>query len=55
MCLDLFGVTMVLLTTTPIGKLLFSLDSTIQVRHLVILLVLPLTTLAELAGIQIGW
>ena len=54
MCLDLFGITMVLLITSPIGKLLFSLDLTIHVRYLVILLVLPLTTLAELAGIQIG-
>ena len=44
---------MVRLTMTPIGKLLTSLDSTIQVRHLVILLVLPWTTLTELAGIQI--
>ena len=45
---------MVLLTTTPIGKLLMSLDSTIHIRHLVILSVLPWTTLMELAGIQIG-
>ena len=36
------------------GKLCTSLPSTIHVRHLVILLVLPLTTLTELAGIQIG-
>ena len=45
---------MALLTTTPIGKLLMSLDSTIHIRHLVILSVLPWTTLTELAGIQIG-
>ena len=45
---------MVLLTTTPIGKLLMSLDSTIHIRHLMILSVLPWTTLTELAGIQIG-
>ena len=49
--LDFFGVIMALLTTTPIGKLLMSLDSTIHIRHLVILLVLPWTTLTELAGI----
>ena len=42
------------LTTTPIGKLCTSLPSTIHVRHLVILLVLPWMTLTELAGIQIG-
>ena len=51
---EFFGVIMVLLTMTPIGKLLTSLDSTIHVRHLVILSVLPWTTLTELAGIQIG-
>ena len=45
---------MALLTMTPIGKLLMSLASTIHVRRLVILLVLPLMTLTELAGIQIG-
>ena len=45
---------MALLTTTPIGKLLMSLDSTIHIRRLVILLVLPWTMLTELAGIQIG-
>ena len=54
MHLDLVGVTMVLLTTTPMGRLLLDLALTIHIRHLVILLVLPLTTLAELAGIQIG-
>ena len=52
--LDFFGGISALLTTTPIGKLLTSLDSTIHVRHLVILSVLPWTTLTELAGIQIG-
>ena len=51
---DFFGVTMILLTTTPIGKLLMSLASTIHVRCLVILLVLPWMTLTELVGIQIG-
>ena len=51
---NLVVVTMVILTTTPIGRLLLDLALTIHVRHLVILLVLPLTTLAELAGIQIG-
>ena len=45
---------MALLTTNPIGKLLMSLDSTIHIRHLMILSVLPWTTLTELAGIQIG-
>ena len=55
-CLDLFGVTMVLLTTKPIGKLLFSLDLTIHIRHLVVFfMVLPLITLAELPGVQKGW
>ena len=54
MCFDLFGVTMVLLTTTPIGRLLLSQDSTMHVRCLVILSVLPVTTLAELAGIHKG-
>ena len=52
--LDFFGVIMAQLTTTPIGKLLMSLDSSIHVRHLMILSVLPWTTLTELAGIQIG-
>ena len=53
-CFDLFGVTVVLLTTTPIGRLLLSQDSTIHARHLVILSVLPVTTLAELVGIHKG-
>ena len=54
-CLDFVGVTMVLLTTTPIGKLLLDLVSTIQKRNLAILLVLLLTTFTELGRIQIGW
>ena len=41
---------MVLLTTTPIGRLLPLQDSTMHIRHLVILSVLPVTILAELAG-----
>ena len=45
---------MALLTMTPIGKLLMSLASTIHVRCLMILSVLPWMTLTELAGIQIG-
>ena len=49
--LALFGVMMVLLTTIPIGRLFCDLILTIQVSHLVIQLDLPLTTLAEIAGI----
>ena len=52
--LDLLGVTMVLLTTTPIGKLLLALASTIHERYWVILLVLPSTTFTELARTHIG-
>ena len=53
-CLVLFGVTMVLLTTIPIGRLLVALASTIHERHQVIILVLPCTTFTELARIHIG-
>ena len=52
-CLALFGVTMVLLTTIPIGRFLVALAPDIQERHQVILLVLPCTTFTELAGIHI--
>ena len=45
---------MVLLTTTPIGRFLLSQDSTIHISRLVILSVLPVTILAELAGIHKG-
>ena len=45
---------MVLLTTTPIGRLLPLQDSTMHVRHLGILSVLPVKTLAELVGIHKG-
>ena len=50
----LLGVTMVLLTTIPIGRLLHALASTIHERHQVILLVLPCSTFMELAGIQMA-
>ena len=45
---------MVLLTTTPIGRLLLLQDLTMHARHLVILSVLPVTTLVELVGIHKG-
>ena len=52
--LFLLGVTMVLLTTTPLGRLLHAPASIIHESHWVILLVLPCRTFIELAGIQIA-
>ena len=53
-CVALFGVTMVLFTTIPIGRLLVAIASPIHERCWVILLVLPCTTFTELTGIHIG-
>ena len=53
-CLFLLGVNMVLLTTIPLGRLLYALASTKHESRWVILLVLPWTTFMELAGIQIA-
>ena len=50
----LLGVTMVLLTTFPIRRLLHALASTIHESHWVILLVLPFSTFMELARIQMA-
>ena len=52
--LILLGVTMVLLTTIPIGRLLLALASIMHERCQVILEVLPLSTFMELARIQIA-
>ena len=48
------GVTMVLLTTTPLGRLLHAPASIIHESHQVTLLVLPCRIFMELARIQIA-
>ena len=50
----LLGVTMVLLTTNPNGRLLHSLALIIHESCQVILLVLPCNTFMELVGIQMA-